>query len=94
MNGRNLDYGKTKSDAGEGKMMKTTLLTMAKDMYNLYTLLQDNDDLPQWCHYKLARSSDQLSSITDYLSSKIAKACIDNDFDEEDLKILAKKAMM
>lgn len=94
MNGRNLDYGRAKSDAGEGKMMKTTLLTMARDMYNLYTLLQDNDDLPQWCHYKLARSSAELSSITDYLSSKIAKACIDNNVGEEDLKILAKKAMM
>jgi len=94
MNERNLDYGKEKSDAGEGKMMKTTLLTMAKDMYNLYSLLQDNDDLPQWCHYKLARSSAELSSITDYLSSKIAKSCIDNNIGEEDLKLLTKKAMM
>ena len=35
MTGRNLDYGKTKSDSREGQMAKTTLLTMARDMYNL-----------------------------------------------------------
>ena len=45
MSGRNLDYGKTKSDSLEGKMAKKTLLTMARDMYNLYTLLEDEDDL-------------------------------------------------
>jgi len=41
MNGRNLDYGKVKSDAGEGRMAKTTLLSMARDMYNLYQLLEE-----------------------------------------------------
>lgn len=86
MNGRNLDYGSVKSDAGEGKMAKTTLLTMAKDLYNLYKILNDQDDLPQWCHYKLARSSAELSAVNDYLSSKIAKICIDKDFNHEDIR--------
>jgi hypothetical protein len=86
MSGRNLDYGKTKSDSHEGKMAKTTLLTMARDMYNLYTLLEDEDDLPQWCHYKLAKSSADLQAVTNYLSSKIAKMCIDNKMSEDDIK--------
>jgi len=86
MNGRNLDYGKVKSDSREGDMAKKTLLTMAKDMYNLYNLLQDEDDLPQWCHYKLAKSSTDLQTVTNYLSSKIAKMCLDNKMSEDDVK--------
>lgn len=86
MSGRNLDYGKTKSDSQEGKMAKTTLLTMARDMYNLYTLLEDEDDLTQWCHYKLAKSSADLQTVTNYLSSKIAKMCIDNKMSEDEIK--------
>ena len=93
MNGRNLDYGHTKSDSGEGKMAKTTLLTMARDMYNLYMLLNDQDDLPQWCHYKLAKSSADLSTVTDYLTSKITKLCIDKNIDEKQLKSFVKESM-
>lgn len=86
MSGRNLDYGKIKSDAREGNMAKATLLGMARDMYNLYTLLDDEDDLPQWCHYKLAKSSLELETVTDYLSSKIAKMCMDRKYSEDDIR--------
>jgi len=91
--GRNLDYGHVKSDSGEGKMAKTTLLTMARDMYNLYTLLDDQDDLPQWCHYKLAKSSADLSTVTDYLTSKITKICLDRKMDEKQIKEIIKNAI-
>ena len=93
MNGRNLDYGHTKSDSGEGKMAKTTLLTMARDMYNLYMLLDDQDDLPQWCHYKLAKSSADLSTVTDYLTSKITKLCLDKNIDVNKLEGFVKESM-
>ena len=93
MNGRNLDYGHAKSDSGEGKMAKTTLLTMARDMYNLYMLLDDQDDLPQWCHYKLAKSSADLSTVTDYLTSKITKLCLDKNIDANKLKDFVKESM-
>ena len=73
--GRNFDYGRTKSDAKEGQMAKRTLLTMAKDLYQLYVSLNDHDDLPEWCHYKLARSQNELQSVTNYLTSKILKHC-------------------
>lgn len=93
MTGRNLDYGKIKSDSREGQMAKTTLLTMARDMYNLYSLLDDNDDLPQWCHYKLAKSSADLGTVTDYLSSKITKLCLDRNIKEDELQKLIRIAM-
>ena len=88
MRGRNLDYGHSKSDSGEGKMVKTTLLTMARDLYNLYVLLNDQDDLPQWCHYKLAKSSADLSTVNDYLSSKITKLCLDKKMSESKIREL------
>jgi len=90
--GRNLDYGHVKSDSGEGKMAKTTLLTMGRDLYNLYMLLNDQDDLPQWCHYKLAKSSADLSTVTDYLTSKITKLCIDRNIDANTLRLHIKES--
>jgi hypothetical protein len=86
MNGRNLDYGKTKSSSHEGGMMKKELLSMARDLYNLYKVLDDADDLPQWCHYKIARSSNELASVNKYLTSKIMKKVLDQNMSEEDLK--------
>ena len=93
MSGRNLDYGHTKSDANEGKMAKTTLLTMGRDLYNLYMLLDDQDDLPQWCHYKLAKSSADLATVTDYLTSKITKICIDRNMGINEVKDIVKKSL-
>lgn len=86
MSGRNLDYGKIKSSSREGDTMKKELLSMAKDLYNLYRTLDDEDDLPQWCHYKIARSSLELSTVNDYLTNKIIKKCLDKNISEEDIK--------
>lgn len=79
MLGVNLDYGSSKSNSKEGEMAKKTLISMARHLYNLYTHLNDEDDLPQWCHYKLAKSEDSLSTVTDYLINKITKHCLDNN---------------
>ena len=86
MSGRNLDYGKIKSSSREGDTMKKELLTMAKDLYNLYNVLDEEDDLPQWCHYKIAKSSVELSAVNNYLTSKIVKKCLDKNISEEDIR--------
>ena len=91
---RNLDYGLKPSDAKEGLMAKRSLLTMAKDLYNLYMTLEDTDDLPEWCHYKLATSRKDLSDITDYLTSKVMKHCLDNNMSQEDLRLEIKKSIL
>ena len=85
--GKNLDYGHQISDSGEGKMAKRAMLTMAKDLYTLYCALNDGDDLPQWCHYKLANSKKDLGDIADYITSKITKICIDKNISQSDLKL-------
>ena len=94
MSGTNLDYGHTKSDSGEGKMAKTTLITMGRDLYNLYMLLNDQDDLPQWCHYKLSSAKDDLQDVADYLTSKIMKLCVDNQIPESVIRHHIRKAML
>jgi len=68
--GRNLDYGHQKSDAKEGKMMKKSLLVMAKDLVELHKFLDDQDDLPTWCHSYISVARDRLSVVKDYLTTK------------------------
>ena len=74
---RNLDYGEQPSDSNEGETAKTALLSMAKDLYELYISLNDSDDLPEWCHYKIASSKSELKAVADYLTSKIMKHNLD-----------------
>ena len=91
---RNFDYGSQPSDSKEGLMAKRSLLTMAKDLYNLYMTLKDTDDLPEWCHYKLATSRKDLSDITDYLTSKVMKYFLDNNMTQEEIRLEIKKSMI
>ena len=68
--GRNFDYGQQKSDAKEGKMMKKSLLVMAKDLVELHRYLEDQDDLPTWCHSYISVARDRLGVVKDYLTTK------------------------
>lgn len=68
--GRNFDYGHYKSDAKEGKMMKKSLLVMAKDLAELHKFLEDHDDLPTWCHSYISVARDRLGVVKDYLTTK------------------------
>lgn len=86
MPGKNLDYGTSMSNSNEGEMAKKTLIGMARHLYNLYIHLNDEDDLPQWCHYKLAKSEDSLRTVTDYLINKITKHCLDNNINKSQLQ--------
>jgi hypothetical protein len=68
--GRNFDYGSEKSDAKEGKMMKKSLVVMAKDLVELHRYLEDQDDLPTWCHSYISVARDRLGVVKDYLTTK------------------------
>jgi len=89
----NLDYGHHKSDAREGLMAKRAMLTMAKDLYMLYCSLNDGDDLPEWCHYKLATSRKDLGDVADYITSKITKLCLDKNMSKSELRLEAREIM-
>ena len=91
--GVNLDYGHIKSDSNEGKMVKRSLLVMARDLYSLYCALNNGDDLPQWCHYKIATSKKDLGDVCDYICSKIIQRQIDGNLTTKDITCEIKKVV-
>ena len=71
--GRMLDYGHQKSDSNEGRMMRQALYEMAQYAQELHDLLTDDDDLPQWCHYKIATARTGLGKVKHYLEYKLTR---------------------
>ena len=71
--GRMLDYGHQKSDSEEGRMMKQILRDIAVDAYRLHQMLDDGDDLPQWCQYKTAQAQQMVGSVRNYLEYKLER---------------------
>jgi hypothetical protein len=65
--GRMLDYGRQKSDSDEGFMMKSFLMNIAKNAKELHDMLQKEDDLPEWCHYKVAQAQGMIQSVRNYI---------------------------
>ena len=81
--GRMLDYGHSKSDSEEGRMMKQILRDIAVDAYRLHQMLEDGDDLPQWCQYKTAQAQQMVGSVRHYLEYKLERAGEDMVGEEE-----------
>ena len=72
-NGRMLDYGHVKSDSREGKMMKQALYELSEYSKELHDILDEDDDMPQWCHYKVAVARACIGKVKHYLEYKIKK---------------------
>ena len=71
--GRMLDYGHVVSDSEEGRMARGALRNIAVDAYRLHQLLHDEDDLPQWCEYKIAQAQMMMNSVREYLEYKLER---------------------
>ena len=71
--GRMLDYGHVKSDSREGKMMKQALYEMSEYSRELHDMLKEDDDLPQWCHYKVAVARACIGKVKHYIEYKLKK---------------------
>ena len=69
--GRMLDYGHVKSDSNEGRMMRQALYELGVYSNELHEMLSDDDDLPQWCHYKIAVARACVGKVKHYLEYKI-----------------------
>ena len=68
--GRNLDYV-SNCDSYEGRMIKSELYKMINTSKNLYKMLEDGDDLPEWVNKKIFNANMNMSSVYDYLNYKI-----------------------
>ena len=68
--GRNLGYGRIKSDEKEGRMTKKQLYSIFRKAESLYDMLRDEDDLPEWVQSKIAVIADNLDAVFDHLEYK------------------------
>ena len=71
--GRHFDYGPTKSNSHQGRMAKSYLRHIIQCATALEASLQDNDDLPQWVHAKIATADDRLNAATQYMLYEIQR---------------------
>lgn len=71
--GRMLDYGHVKSDSHEGRMARQALHEICDYSKELHDILNDDDDLPQWCHYKIAVARACIGKVKHYLDYKIKR---------------------
>lgn len=69
--GRMLDYGGNKSDSKEGRMAKQDLYKIAVYGDKMHQMLDDHDDLPEWCLKYIYLSSFAISKVYHYLDYKI-----------------------
>ena len=60
------DHGE---DDQEGDMAKTQLKTMMDAAQELYDMMGDDDNLPEWVHSKITKATDYIDTVRDYLKS-------------------------
>jgi hypothetical protein len=66
--GRDMDYGDY-----EGKMVKNNIEIIVGQAKELYDLLQDSDNLPEWSQEKITLAKHNLTSVLQYIESKLTK---------------------
>ena len=54
----------------EGDMAKTQLVTIADAAEELHDLLEDDENMPEWCQNKITKAMDYLDTVRDYMISK------------------------
>ncbi len=68
MKGRNLGYG-----LPNGGMIRNQLVSIMRASEQLFSALEDADDLPDWVLTKIATSMDRLITANNYILSKLEK---------------------
>ena len=62
--------GHHKSHDREGRMTKGNLYHMMKYAAEVYDMIDDDDDLPEWLQNKVARAVEKMSSVYHYMDNK------------------------
>ena len=55
-------------------MAKDQLLTMADAATELHDMLEDTENLPEWCQNKISKATDYIDTVRDYMLAKKTKA--------------------
>lgn len=54
----------------EGLMMKDQLDIVMDAADEIYDMVDDNENLPEWCQNKITKAADYIDSVRDYLMSQ------------------------
>ena len=55
-------------DKKEGKMAKYDAKEIADDAMDVFNMIQETDDLPEWVEAKITISAHNMNSVKDYLT--------------------------
>ena len=64
----------------EGLMMKDQLDIVMDAADEIYDMVDDNENLPEWCQNKITKAADYIDSVRDYMMSQKT----DKDDDKDD----------
>ena len=65
---RNLSKFESHHDHNEGKMAKYDAKEIADDAMDVFNMIQETDDLPEWVEAKITISAHNMNSVKDYLT--------------------------
>ena len=55
-------------DRNEGKMAKYDVKEIAQDAMDVFKMIDEEDDLPEWLEAKITKAADYMNSVKDYLT--------------------------
>jgi len=67
----------------EGEMAETQLLTIISAAEELLSLIEDEDNLPEWAQNKITKAVDYLDSVRDYMAAEFEGEESDDDESSE-----------
>ena len=60
-------------DRNEGKMAKYDVKEIAQDAMDVFKMIDEKDDLPEWLEAKITKAADYMNSVKDYLTHHMGK---------------------
>jgi len=60
-------------DRKEGKMAKYDVKEIAQDAMDVFKMIDEEDDLPEWLEAKITKAADYMNSVKDYLTHHMGK---------------------
>lgn len=76
-------YEEQTEETAEGRMMRDQLDIIMDAADEIYDMVDDNDDLPEWCQNKITKAKDYIDTVRDYMFSQEKDNDDDDDKDDD-----------
>ena len=70
---RSMKKNESHHDRNEGKMAKYDVKEIFQDAKDVFKMIDEEDDLPEWLEAKITKAADYMNSVKDYLSHQMGK---------------------